>query len=66
MKQGTANNTFSGQKREPISRSVDVCAAADIGIQTTYITSRPLYDGRGYEAPKAGTDIHRSGSQGKR
>ncbi len=65
MKQGTANNTQSGQKREPISHSVDPCAVADIGIHQVYTVSKPLYDGRGYEAPMAGTDVHHSGSQGK-
>lgn len=50
---------------EPTSKAVSPCAAADIGIQQTYIRSEPLYEGRGFEAPLAGSDTHRSGSQGK-
>jgi hypothetical protein len=65
MKQGTGNSQAGDQKREPISRSVDPCAVAEIGIKQVYITSRPLYDGRGFEAPGTGVDTHSSGSQGK-
>lgn len=67
MKQGTGNSRPGDQKREPIAHAVDVCSVADIGNQQRYIrgTSRELYEGRGYEAPMAGTDTHHSGSQGK-
>lgn len=66
MKQGRASsNTQSGQKREPNAHAVSECAVADIGIQQVYTRSEPLYEGRGFEAPKAGSSTHRSGSQGK-
>jgi hypothetical protein len=65
MKQGTGNSQVGDTKREPTSRSVDPCAVADIGIQQVYTVSKPLYDGRGFEAPMAGTDSHPAGSQGK-
>lgn len=65
MKQGTANNTNAQQKREPITHAVNPCAAANIGVSQVYTRSEPLYEGRGYEAPMAGTDTHPCGSQGK-
>lgn len=65
MKQGRANSNVTEVKREPIAKSVDPCAVADIGIQQVYTKSVPLYDGRGYVAPMAGTDTHPCGSQGK-
>jgi len=65
MKQGTANNAQSGQKREPIPHAVCPAAVADIGIQQIRGSSLPLYEGRGLEAPMVGTTIHESGSQGK-
>jgi len=66
MKQGTANNTSSGQKQEPTSHAVDVCAVADIGIQTAYTKPAPaLYSGRGFSAPGTNDSTHPNGSQGK-
>lgn len=68
MKQGSGNSTASGQKREPIAHAVDVCSVADIGLQQARVhggSSSELYSGRGFEAPLAGSDTHRSGSQGK-
>lgn len=65
MKQGRADHSNrESVKREPISHVVDPCAVADIGIETGY-TSKPLYEGRGYQAPMAGQTSHDKGSQGK-
>lgn len=64
MKQGSSTSKAGDQKREPIPHAVSPCAAGDIGLQ--YVgKSEQLYEGRGYEAPLAGTDTHRCGSQGK-
>lgn len=64
MKQGRADHSNSESvKREPISHAVDVCAVADIGTETGY-SSKPLYDGRGYQAPMVGQTTHAKGSQG--
>lgn len=69
MKQGTANSRAGDQKREPIAHAVDVCSVSEIGIQQVHVgrgaSSRELYEGRGFEAPMAGSDTHPSGSQGK-
>ena len=65
MKQGPSTSRVGDTKREPTSHSVDPCAVADIGIQQVYTVSKPLYDGRGFEAPMVGTDTHLCGSQGK-
>jgi hypothetical protein len=65
MKQDPSTSRVGDTKREPISHSVDPCAAADIGIQQVYTTSKPLYDGRGYKAPINESTTHHSGSQGK-
>jgi len=65
MKQGTANNTDSGRKREPIAHAVSPAAVSEIGIQQIRTTSLPLYEGRGLEAPMQGSTIHHCGSQGK-
>lgn len=65
MKQGTANNTDSGRKREPIAHAVSEAAVSEIGVHQVRTTSLPLYSGRGLEAPMQGTTIHHCGSQGK-
>lgn len=68
MKQGPSTSRTGDQKREPTSYAVDVCSVADMGNQQVYChggSSRPLYEGRGFEAPMAGSDTHHSGSQGK-
>lgn len=68
MKQGMGKNTIAGGKVEPASRAVSVDKVANIGQQIvrTVPPSKELYKGRGFEAPKASSSIHRSGSQGKR
>lgn len=64
-KQGRVTNSGRGsQKVEPSAKAVDPGSVAGIGIKTGRATSKPLYQGRGYEAPKAGTTTHKSGSQG--
>lgn len=65
MKQGTANNTKGAQKQEPNSQGINPHYAADIGLQHVYVRSEPMYEGRGIEAPVAGTTTHHCGSQGK-
>jgi hypothetical protein len=66
MKQGTANSRSGDQKQEPVSKAVDVCAVADIGIQTAYTKPAPaLYFGRGFSAPGTNDSTHPNGSQGK-
>lgn len=60
MKQGTANNTASSQKREPISHKVNVCAVSQIGQPSRH---QSLYEGKGVMAPKHTTVIHKKGSQ---
>ncbi len=66
MKQGQASSSGAGsQKREPIPHKVNVAAVADMGNQVIRHTAVPMYEGRGLEAPHAGTTIHNTGSQGK-
>jgi hypothetical protein len=65
MKQGTANNSDSGRKREPIAHAVSPAAVSEIGIHEARVNSLPLYEGRGLEAPMQGTTNHPTGSQGK-
>lgn len=66
MKQGTGNSQAGSQKREPISRAVDPGYAAQLGTMTgTAKSVEKMYEGRGYEALMAGSDSHKSGSQGK-
>lgn len=64
MKQGSGTSRAGDQKREPIAHAVNPEAVSRIGIHQV-ATPVPLYDGRGYEAPKASTTIHHCGSQGK-
>lgn len=71
MKQGTANHTSSGQKREPISHTVSPTAVSRLGNHIgnmtdcgpVRVTHVPLYTGRGIQAPMVGTTIHKKGSQ---
>lgn len=63
MKQGTGR-TSTETKREPISRTVSPGGASQIGI-IPETRSKPLYEGRGVEAPKANLTVHESGSQGR-
>lgn len=66
MKQGRATSSGpADQKVEPKSQAINPHSVADIGIKQSYVRSEPMYIGRGIEAPLAGSDTHRSGSQGK-
>jgi hypothetical protein len=67
MKQGRATvDVVADTKVEPTPHAVDICSVADIGnAQCCGGSSKPLYEGRGYSAPMAGSDIHKTGSQGK-
>lgn len=67
MKQGSGNNSHSGMKQEPIAHAMSPKGVGQIGLaQAKDRATYPLDAGRGYEAPKGGTTIHHSGSQGKR
>jgi hypothetical protein len=64
--QGRADHSGMGStKREPIPHAVSVPAVSEIGIHQVRGTSLPLYEGRGLEAPMAGSTTYESGSQGK-
>ena len=64
-KQGRADHSnVASTKQEPIVHDVDVCAVADIGLETGY-GAKQLYSGRGYQAPMVGQTNHAKGSQGK-
>jgi len=66
VKQGRATHDGTGStKREPIAHAVNPAAVSEIGIHQVRATSLPLYEGRGLEAPMAGTTTYESGSQGK-
>jgi len=65
MKQGKA--TVDGaydRKREPIAHAVSETAVSQMGMALRY-TGRALYEGRGLEAPMAGEENHKHGSQGR-
>ena len=63
MKQGPSNSSRGDTKVEPRSHGVNVGAVSGIGLQQVRSNPEPMYEGRGYEAPKASTTIHKSGSQ---
>lgn len=65
MKQGSGNNTASGQKTEPIPHAINPGGAAQLG--TIVIQNpTPLDGGRGYSAPKNKSESSSNcGSQGK-
>jgi hypothetical protein len=66
MKQGKASTSGMGStKREPIPHAVNPAAVADMGNASVRGNSLPLYEGRGLEAPMAGSTCYESGSQGK-
>lgn len=65
MKQGSGNNRMAGGKVEPRTHAVSVPRVAETGLSTAF-TKPPLYQGRGYEAPKSGSTVHPKGSQGRR
>lgn len=62
MKQGIGRTTHSAAKVEPKSQAVNLGAVSRIGSQVG-TGRKELYEGRGYEAPKAKPTIHRKGSQ---
>ncbi len=77
MRQGKVS--FDGpadRKREPVVHKVSPGAVSQIGSamgnhatgngQRLSGASLTLYEGRGFEAPKAGSDTHPCGSQGRR
>jgi len=64
MKQGAAHD-ITAMKREPISKAASETAASQLGTAIAY-KKAPLYEGRGYEAPKnKGETTHHCGSQGR-
>jgi hypothetical protein len=65
MKQGMGKTTIAGTKVEPVSQGIDPGAVSSIGLQQVRTTSRPMYEGRGLEAPMVGSTSHKSGTQGK-
>jgi hypothetical protein len=66
MTQGKATKSgMASTKREPIAHAVNPAAVSEIGIHQVRGTSLPLYEGRGLEAPMAGSTTYESGSQGK-
>jgi len=63
-----------GRKREPIAKAVSPAGVSQIGEamgnhatdsqgKILHGVSKPLYIGRGFEAPKVGTTVHHGGSQ---
>jgi hypothetical protein len=75
MKQGSAGHVDYKTKTEPRSRAVSETAVSQIGATLgDHATgsgkilpgaSRPLYEGRGLEAPMNSSQSHHCGSQGK-
>lgn len=64
MKQGTGNSAQGAHKTEPKSQAVNPEGVAQIGLATAF-PKKPVYEGRGIQAPMAGESSHKSGSQGK-
>lgn len=66
MKQGRADKSgHAGYKVEPTAKAVNPGGVAQIGVAIDPKVHQPMYEGRGYEAPKAGKTIHHHGSQGR-
>ena len=65
MKQGNANNKMLGMKREPISHAVSPSTVDRMGQGGPSATTRELYIGKGYQAPKANETCYPCGSQGR-
>jgi hypothetical protein len=74
MKQGQASSSGPGSRKiEPRSTAVNPGGVSQIGTSignhsdkgASDYTGAQMYEGRGYEAPMAGTKNHGSGSQGK-
>ena len=78
MKQGSASSSGPGSRKvEPRARAVNPAGVSQIGSalgnhatdtqgKILHGASEELYKGKGFEAPKTGTTIHHSGSQGRR
>jgi hypothetical protein len=65
MKQGHAHSSGpASHKVEPKAQAVNVPTVAQKGIAVAF-EKKELFKGRGYEAPKAGGEVHHCGSQGK-
>ena len=65
MKQGSGKSSDSGRKVEPKSKAVGIAYVSELGIHQVRTRSAPMYEGRGYEAPKTVGSNHPRGSQGK-
>ena len=66
MKQGKASVSGPGSRKiEPKPMGVNPKAVADIGLQQVRTMPQPMHEGRGYSAPKSGSQTHSRGSQGK-
>ena len=65
MRQGSAGYTVAEYKTEPRSKAVNVKHTADIGVKQVLTKPRPMYEGRGLEAPKSKDSTHHCGSQGR-
>lgn len=66
MKQGQATTSIMGStKVEPTAKAVNVAYVAECGIHQIRYNAIPMYEGRGLEAPMAGSETHHCGSQGK-
>lgn len=74
MKQGSGNSKPGDQKVEPKPKGINPGWVGQIGLsQGTHVMDHnevhgafeKMHKDRGYKAPKAGTDSHHSGSQGR-
>lgn len=64
MNQGTGNSQRGQVKTEPNTRAVDVGYVGGLGTKEVRQAPEPMYEGRGYVAPKpVATTTHKSGSQ---
>jgi hypothetical protein len=65
MKQGQASHSSTGAtKVEPVSKAVSPGAVSQIGgAQGRMANIKPLYEGRGLQAPMAKCTTHPKGSQ---
>ena len=66
MKQGQASGSrMGGMKREPVSYAVSPGAVDRMGQAGPSATTKELYIGKGYQAPKANETCYPCGSQGR-
>lgn len=66
MKQGRADRSGnSGHKREPMAHGISPKGVSQIGTAVDPKAVESVHAGRGYEAPKAGREVHKAGSQGR-